>query len=121
KHMDSNRHYELTGVHNEIIHENLKELLSRGNNVKIRMPMLKGINDSQSEIESIVRFLMPFKDYKNFKGIDLLPYHKLGVNKYNQLGKDYPIEGDPSLSSEELDQIESWIKKYDFPVKVIKH
>lgn len=121
KHIDAERHYELTGVRNERILENLKELLHRRYNVKIRMPLLKGINDQQEEIEKVINFLMPYKDYKNFKGIDLLPYHKLGVNKYTQLGMEYPIAGDPSLSSEELDRIESWIKKYDFPVAVIKH
>ena len=89
--------------------------------MKIRMPMLKGINDSEEEIRGVINFLMPFKDYKNFKGIDLLPYHKLGVNKYVQLGMDYPIEGDPSLSDEDLDRIEGWIKEYDFPVSVIRH
>lgn len=121
KHIDPERHYELTGVRNERILENLKELLHRRYNVKVRMPLLKGINDNQDEIDRVISFLMPFRDYKNFKGIDLLPYHKLGVNKYTQLGMDYPIEGDPSLSSDELDIIESWIKKYEFPVAVIKH
>lgn len=121
KHMDSERHYQLTGVHNELILGNLKELLNRRYNVKVRMPLLKGINDSQEEIESVVRFLMPFRDFKNFKGIDLLPYHKLGVNKYEQLNKEYPIKGDPSLNKDELDMIESWVKKYDFPVQVIRH
>ncbi len=121
KHMDPERHYQLTGVHNERILGNLKELLRRRYNVKVRMPLLKEINDSQNEIDQVIQFLMPFKDYKNFKGIDLLPYHKLGVNKYTQLDKIYPIEGDPSLSSDELNIIESWIKKYDFPVMVIKH
>jgi len=85
------------------------------------MPMLKGINDSEEEIRQVIEFLMPYRDCKNFKGIDLLPYHKLGVNKYNQLGMEYPIKGDPSLSDEDLDRIESWIKKYDFPVSVIRH
>jgi pyruvate formate lyase activating enzyme len=121
KHIDPERHYKLTGVHNERILENLKELLHRRYNVKIRMPLLKGINDSQDEIEKVIEFLMPFRDYKNFKGIDLLPYHKLGVNKYTQLGKEYPIEGDPSLSGEDLDRIEGWIKKYEFPVTVVRH
>ncbi|MBK5245712.1 MAG: choline TMA-lyase-activating enzyme [Peptostreptococcaceae bacterium] len=121
KHIDAERHYQLTGVHNERILENLKELLHLRYNVKVRMPLLKGINDNQDEIRRVIEFLMPFRDYKNFKGIDLLPYHKLGVNKYTQLGIDYPIEGDPSLSSDELDMIESWIKKYDFPVAIIKH
>lgn len=121
KHMDPERHYQLTGVHNERILENLKELLRKRFNVKVRMPLLKGINDSQEEINQVIEFLMPYKDYKNFKGIDLLPYHKLGVNKYAQLGKTYQIEGDPSLSNDGLDTIEGWIKKYDFPVAVIRH
>ena len=43
--------------------------------------MLKLINDSHEEIKEIVEFLLPYKDLPNFKGIDLLPYHKLGVNK----------------------------------------
>lgn len=121
KHIDPDRHFELTGVRNEMILENLEELLHRRYNVKIRMPMLKGINDSEDEIRRVIEFLMPYREYKNFKGIDLLPYHKLGVNKYNQLGMDYPIEGDPSLGDEDLDRIEGWIKEYDFPVSVIRH
>ncbi|MCI9596793.1 MAG: choline TMA-lyase-activating enzyme [Firmicutes bacterium] len=121
KHMDPDRHFELTGVRNERILENLQELLRRRYNVKIRMPMLKGINDSEAEIRSVIEFLMPYREYKNFKGIDLLPYHKLGVNKYNQLGMEYPIQGDPSLSDENLDRVEGWIRQYDFPVSVIRH
>ncbi|AYF54598.1 choline TMA-lyase-activating enzyme [Clostridium novyi] len=121
KNIHSEKHFMLTGVRNEQILENLEELLHRKYNVKIRMPLLKGINDSQNEIEETMKFLMPYKDYKNFKGIDLLPYHKMGVNKYKQLGIEYPINGDPSLSNEDLDRIEGWIKKYDLPVRVIRH
>ena len=121
KHMDSDRHFELTGVRNESILSNLTRLLQERYNVKIRMPLLKQANDSEEEIQALIEFLAPFKDYKNFKGIDLLPYHKLGVNKYNQLGWNYPIEGDPSLSDADLDRIENSIKKYDFPVSVIRH
>lgn len=121
KHLDSKRHAQLTGVHNELILKNLEILLQKRYHVKIRMPLLKGINDSKEEIEQVVQFLLPYKDKKNFHGIDLLPYHKLGVNKYQQLGKEYPIVGDPSLSDEELDRIESWINSHDFPVAVIRH
>ncbi|KEI00837.1 choline TMA-lyase-activating enzyme [Clostridium botulinum] len=121
KNINSDKHFKLTGVRNEQILENLEELLHRKYNVKIRMPLLKEINDSQNEIEKTMEFLIPYKDYKNFKGIDLLPYHKMGVNKYNQLGIEYPIKGDPSLSNEDLDRIEGWIKKYDLPVRVVRH
>ena len=121
KHIDSEKHYQLTGVRNERILENLKELLHRRYNVKVRMPLLKGVNDSQDDIERVIQFLMPYKDYKNFKGIDLLPYHKLGVNKYKQLDMEYPIKGEVSLNNEDLERIEGWIKKYDFPVTVVRH
>lgn len=121
KHIDTHRHFELTGVHNGLILKNLEELLRRKYNVKIRMPLLKGINDSQDDIEGVIRFLIPFRDYENFKGIDILPYHKMGVNKYNQLGMDYPVIGDPKLNNEDLNRIETWFKKYDLPVKVINH
>ena len=121
KHIDPDRHFELTGVRNEMILENLDELIMKRNHVKVRMPMLKGINDSEAEIRGVIEFLKPFREFKNFEGIDLLPYHKLGVNKYVQLGMDYPIEGDPSLDDADLDRIEGWIREYDFPVSVIRH
>ncbi len=121
KHMNSDKHFKLTGVRNESILRNLKELLINRYNVKVRMPLLKNINDSEEEIQQLIRFLTPFRDYKNFKGIDLLPYHKLGVNKYNQLGRDYPIKNDPGLNDEDLNRIENWIKNYNFPVTVIRH
>lgn len=121
KHIDSEQHYRLTGVRNELILSNLKELLNRRYNVQIRMPLLKGINDSQEAIEGVINFLLPYRDYKNFKGVDLLPYHKLGVNKYSQLGLEYKLEGDPSLSADDLSRIESSFQKHGFPVKVVKH
>ena len=121
KHIDPDRHFELTGVRNEMILENLEELIMKRNHVKVRMHMLKGINDSEAEIRGVIEFLKPFREFKNFEGIDLLPYHKLGVNKYVQLGMDYPIEGDPSLDDADLDRIEGWIREYDFPVSVIRH
>ena len=121
KHIDPDRHFELTGVRNEMILENLEELIMKRNHVKVRMPMLKGINDSEAEIRGVIEVLKPFREFKNFEGIDLLPYHKLGVNKYVQLGMDYPIKGDPSLDDADLDRIEGWIREYDFPVSVIRH
>ncbi len=121
KHMDSDRHFELTGVRNETILTNLTALLNKRFNVKVRMPLLKDVNDKPEDISRTVEFLMPFRDYKNFKGVDLLPYHKMGVNKYNQLGWDYPITGDPSLTDADLDRIETAIKAYEFPVSIIRH
>ena len=121
KHMDSDRHYQLTGVRNELILENLQWLFENRRNVKVRVPLLKGVNDAGQDLESLVRFLEPYKDHRNCKGIDLLPYHKMGVSKYAQLGREYPLPGDPALSEEDLERVERVIKQYDFPVTVIRH
>ena len=121
KHIDSEQHAELTGVRNEKILENLKRILNEGYNVKIRMPILKGLNDSDDILQKTMDFLAPFKALQNFKGIDILPYHKLGINKYTQLDMEYAIKSDLSFSEEDLEHIESLLKKYDIEVNVVKH
>lgn len=83
--------------------------------------MLKGINDSKEEIDQVIQFLLPYRDDPNFQGVDLLPYHKMGVGKYSQLALPCQIDGDPSLSKEDLDRIEGWMKEYQFPVTVVRH
>ena len=121
KHIDSERHYELTGVPNERILDNLTELIHRGFTVKVRMPLIRGFNDSADTLRRTLEFLQPFKHYKNFQGIDLLPYHKLGINKYKQLDMIYAISEDLSFKEEELTKIEEFIKGYDLQVEVIRH
>lgn len=121
KHVDPEKHFYWTGVRNEQIIKNLKFLLENKYNVHIRLPLLKGVNDSKEDIEKLVALLIPYKNYKNLKRVDMLPYHKMGVNKYNQLGMDYPIKGDPSLSNEDLKRIETYIKESGLAVKIIRH
>lgn len=123
KHIDSEMHYEYTGVRNEQILKNLKELLSRRYNVMVRMPLLKDINDSKDVIERTIEFLRPFREYKNFKGINLLPYHKFGVNKYKQLGMDYPLDHltDFLPDDENLERIEKMFLDNGFHVQILRH
>lgn len=121
KQIDSDCHYELTGVRNERILENVTEIIRRGFNVKIRMPLLRGLNDSEDTLRRTMEFLQPFKSCKNFQGIDLLPYHKLGINKYKQLDMKYTITEDVSFQEEELEKLAAYIKSFNLQAKVIKH
>ncbi|MGL5189005.1 MAG: hypothetical protein ACRC7S_05015, partial [Cetobacterium sp.] len=119
--IDSDKHFHWTGVRNERILENLKYLLENKYNVEIRIPLVKGVNTESIDIDNLIKFLLPYKEFKNLKSVDLLPYHKMGVNKYEQLGMDYEMKGDFQLTNDELDQIENLIKKYDLHVRVIRH
>lgn len=123
KHIDPVQHSRWTGVNNERILDNLALLLQRHYKVRVRMPLLRGINDGPEDIDGAARFLLPYRDYKNLEGIDLLPYHKLGVAKYAQLGMEYPLAEaeDPKLSEQDLARIEGQLKGYGFSVRIIRH
>lgn len=121
KQMDPVKHKYWTGVNNEQILSNVRELLENGYNVRVRMPLLKGVNDSKEEIDAVIAFFKPYRYQKNFDGVDLLPYHKLGVGKYASLDLDYEIKDDPSLDDGELNRIEGWIKGADFKVNLVRH
>lgn len=122
KHMDPIKHKELTGVSNEIILSNLVYLIENGKKVKVRMPLLNNVNSVKEEIMDIIKFIEPYKFYKNFEGVDLLPYHKFGVGKYEQLDMKYPMgDEDFSLSESQLKEIEDYIKKEGVNVNLVKH
>lgn len=120
KHMDPERHTALTGVHNALIHQNIRLLLDNRYNVRIRLPMLKHINDDGQEIAAIAAFLQPYKEYANFKGIDVLPYHKLGVGKYAQLGREYGLEDVHSLGEDDIRRISETFSRHGFTVSVLR-
>ena len=121
KHMDTDRHKMLTGVHNDRILDNLIWLLETRHNVKVRMPLLRGVNDDEEEIAQVIDLLRPYREQANFKGMDLLPYHKLGVHKYAQLDIPYEIKKDPTLPFEDLNRLKIFIEKRNFPGAIIRH
>lgn len=120
--IDSKTHQALTGVPNELILENLDFLIKNGNNVIVRMPIIKGYNDSKILLKAAMQYLDRYKDYDNLLEINLLPYHKLGVNKYRQLDMTYPIPDDIDYTDEELNAIENLIKENtNRKIRLIKH
>jgi len=121
KHMDSAKHYEFTGVKNDLILKNVACLLEQGYQVKVRMPILKGVNDQKKDITKAMEFLYPYRNKTNFLGVDLLPYHRMGVQKYKQLDMTYEMQGDFKLPEKALKEIEKWIKDWDMSVQIIQH
>ncbi|MGJ0193813.1 glycyl-radical enzyme activating protein [Pantoea sp. RRHST58] len=81
-------HQRYTGVSNKVILANLRRLLEQRIPVKIRIPVIPHINDSQEEAEKIIKTIADITGNKSsFKGIDLLPYHPFGLRKYTLSGK----------------------------------
>ncbi len=94
KHMDREVHHRYTGRWNDVILANAKVLAGSGLPVVWRMPLIPGVNDTLENIRATARFVKAIgKDH----GIEVLPYHRLGVGKYQAIGKRYHLGKPPTL------------------------
>ena len=98
KHYDSDKHYEGTHVHNELIIENLAWAISQGIEVLPRIPVIPDFNDSLDDAKGIAALL----NQVGAKKVQLLPFHQFGENKYHLLGKTYFYENVKALHPEDL-------------------
>ena len=46
-------------------------------------------------------YLGYLKDFENVERLDILPYHTMGVVKYQALGDEYPLKDVPALTKED--------------------
>ena len=90
KHMDSAKHKEYTGASNELILENAKKIANSGKaELIIRTPVVPTFNDTAAEIKAISKFAATLPGVKEHH---LLPYHRLGQDKYAGLGRSYSLK-----------------------------
>ncbi|HEY5562291.1 MAG TPA: glycyl-radical enzyme activating protein [Clostridiaceae bacterium] len=85
KSSDPQKHKELVGVSNELILENLDYLYKSNAAIIVRCPLIPGVNDSEDHIEAIANLL---KKYPNLMGLEIMPYHNMGIAKSKRIGKD---------------------------------
>ncbi|HSV87485.1 MAG TPA: glycyl-radical enzyme activating protein [Bacteroidales bacterium] len=83
KAIDNRKHVEFTGIGNELILENLLALNQTRPPVHIRIPVIPGFNSNPEEVKEICRILLSAR--AKIEAIFLLPYHRLGRNKYEGL------------------------------------
>lgn len=102
KSIDSNQFRELTGGELSKTLEFLDYLESQGVKTWIRHVVVPGYTDSSELLAELSRFLTK---YSVVERIELLPYHSLGVSKYENLGLEYPLKDTIQLSKERLDEI----------------
>ncbi len=90
KHMDPAKHKEFTGRSNELMLENAKKIAESGKcRLSIRIPVIPTFNDTEEEIRAIAEYA---KELPGTEKIHLLPYHRLGQDKYEGLGREYMMK-----------------------------
>ena len=89
KHMDSAKHKEYTGATNDLILENAKKIAGSDVELIIRTPVVPTFNDTAEDIRAISRFAATLPGVREHH---LLPYHRLGSDKYAGLGRNYSLK-----------------------------
>jgi pyruvate formate lyase activating enzyme len=90
KHMDSEGHKRFTAVPNELILSNLKRVVDSGTPVVIRIPVVPDHNGTEENLRETARFVADELGGR-VRQIQLLPFRKLGEDKYASLGMPYPM------------------------------
>jgi pyruvate formate lyase activating enzyme len=106
KNINSDIHKEYTGISNEIILENVKQV-SKITKMVVRVPVIPNFNSSEQSILETCKFV---KTLNNVDTVHLLPYHTYGENKYDLLGRDYLMKESKSVNSDEIENLKKIVE-----------
>ncbi len=112
--LEAERHERFAGVSNEAILDNLEALARGGRQIVIRFPVIPGVNDGSDDIAQMIAFLSRL----GLKRVDLLPYHKIGMDKYHRLKMEYRLEGLEPPGEEQMQALAWRFRSEGFTVKI---
>ncbi len=105
KHMNPEKHRQFTGKRNDLMLENAKRIAASGKTeLIIRVPVIPTFNETPEEIRAIAKFAATLPGVKR---LHLLPYHRLGQDKYEGLGREYTMKDIPLLPKEHMELLRS--------------
>lgn len=106
KHQDAEIHRQYTGVDNTLILSNIRAMARSDwpGRLVLRVPVIAGINDTDDNIQALAAFMESAGVYE----VNLLPFHRLGASKWQQLGKAYPAQHQQPPTDTRLAEIEQF-------------
>ncbi len=102
KHMDPAKHKAFIGHSNERVLENARKIAPLAKRLVIRVPTVPGFNDSPAEIRAIAEFAASLPGVEE---LHLLPYHRLGQDKYRWLGREYTLADAQPPETEKMQEL----------------
>ena len=101
KHMVPEKCKDLVGVSIDKTLELAKHLSDRNIPVWIRHVLVPGITDDRENLELMGKFISTLK---NVDRVELLPYHTLGVHKWENMGFEYELKDVPDATNEDIEK-----------------
>lgn len=101
KHIDDEKHIKLTGKSNERTLRMARWLSDHDRKMWIRHVYVPGIHNDEQDLLNLGRYIGTLNGVEKF---EILPYHQMGIYKWQALGKVYPLDGVPSPTEEEVER-----------------
>ncbi len=114
KFVDADKHRRYTGVANQLILANLKDLLASGIPAAVRIPVVPGVNDTPDDVARFADCLRSLRA----PAVELLPYHRTGTDKYRRLGRSYRLPGTLQPAPADLARFREVLSRAGVPVTI---
>lgn len=109
KEFNPSRHQRLTGRDNNITLRTASWLETHNKPFWLRYVLVPGYSDFEEDIRALGEH---FSSYKMLKKVEILPYHTLGVHKYDSLGQEYALKDVPLNTPEQLSRAKALFDEY---------
>jgi pyruvate formate lyase activating enzyme len=107
KHVDPDKYKTFTGVSQSHALRFIQDVGEREIPMYMRYLYIPGFSDDIADIDKFIDFSMR---QKSLKGIEVLPYHRLGANKWRMLGLKYELEGVDVPSKHDAEWLRNYIR-----------
>lgn len=109
KHIDDEWHRKLTGVSNKTTLELAAYRESTGKRMWLRYVLVPGWTD---QVEFVERWAQQFSNYKTVERVEIIPFHQLGMHKWELMNIEYPLKDTPTPSDEIKKRTKAIFEKY---------
>ena len=115
KHFNNDWHKKLTSLSNVNTFKVAQHRESTSKPMWLRYVLVPGWSDQEEYLHQMGAY---FKDFKTIERIEVLPYHQLGVHKWEALGMEYKLKDVEPPTHENLETVRNILQKYFKEVKV---
>ena len=109
KWMTPEMHEKITWTSNMTSLDFIRYIDEQWMNYWIRYVVVPWLTDNEVDIKKLWEFI---QSLKNFTKINLLPYHTMALEKWEQLWWDYPLKWVPAATKKDTEKVKNILKKY---------
>jgi pyruvate formate lyase activating enzyme len=113
--MDPLVHERFTNTSNQKILRNAQEVDRSGVQKIIRIPLIPSANCYDDNIHKIAKFV---KEFKHRTPVELLPYHRMGLSKYQSLDRLYKLNHEEPPTEDFLQRTKRIFETYDIECRI---